>query len=114
MKEIDVSVISKEVSRLCIEANKILPDDLCSLISDASGNEKAPLAKSVMCDLCENLKAAKELDLPICQDTGMAVIFAKIGQDVHITGGSFEKAVNEGVARGYIDGKLRLSVVSDP
>lgn len=114
MREIDVSVISREVSRLCIEANKILPDDLCCLISDAANHETLPLACSVIGDLCENLEAAKQLDLPICQDTGMAVVFAKIGQDVHITGGSFEDAVNDGVAKGYVEGKLRLSVVSDP
>lgn len=114
MREIDVSLISETVKELCIKANKILPDDLAEKIKESCSCEEEILPKSIMCDLCENLKAAKELDVPICQDTGMAVIFAEVGQDVHITGGSFEDAVNKGVHDGYVDGLLRCSVVGDP
>lgn len=114
MKEVDVSLISQTVKELCIKANKVLPDDLSEKIKESCSCEDAELPKSIMCDLCENLKAAKELDVPICQDTGMAVIFAEVGQDVHIIGGSFEDAVNKGVHDGYVDGLLRCSVVGDP
>lgn len=114
MREIDVSIISQTVKEICVKANKILPRDLEEKIKESCGEEENALAKSIMCDLCENLKAAKELDVPICQDTGMAVIFAEVGQDVHIVGGSFEEAVNKGVHDGYVDGLLRCSVVGDP
>lgn len=114
MREIDASLISQGVEELVIDANKILPCDLAKRICDAQKEEKNDVAKSVLFDLTENLKAAKQLDIPICQDTGMAVIFAEVGQDVHIVGGSFEKAVNEGVSRGYTRGLLRKSVVADP
>ena len=114
MREIQAEVIKNTVAELCIKANKILPSDLCCLISKAQENEKGELAKGIMGDLLENLEAAKQLDIPICQDTGMAVVFAEVGQDVHIVGGNFEKAVNDGVAQGYTEGLLRCSVVSDP
>lgn len=114
MREIHVSEITQAVADLCIEANKILPNDLCDCISCACENEKDNLAKSILGDLSNNIDAAKELDIPICQDTGMAVIFAEIGQDVHIIGGLFEKAVHDGVSKGYIEGYLRCSVVEDP
>lgn len=114
MREIDVSLITEAVSRACISANKVLPDDLAELIKKSADTETDDVPKDIMCRLCDNLCAAKELDIPICQDTGMAVIFAKIGQDVHFVGGSFKDAVNAGVAKGYTEGYLRKSVVADP
>ncbi|MBE6784553.1 MAG: fumarate hydratase [Ruminococcaceae bacterium] len=114
MREIDVSVITEKISRMCVEANRFLPCDLAEKISQAVNDESEELPKSIMCDIRENLDCAKELGVPICQDTGMAVIFAEIGQDVHFTGGSFEDAVNEGVRKGYTEGLLRLSIVRDP
>ena len=114
MREIDVSLITEAVSRACISANKVLPDDLAELIKKSADTETDDVPKDIMCRLCDNLCAAKELDIPICQDTGMAVIFAKVGQDVHFVGGSFKDAVNAGVAKGYTEGYLRKSVVADP
>lgn len=114
MREISCSQITEAIKELCITTNKVLPDDLVECISCGYDKEEKDLSKSVMSDLLENLKCAKELNIPICQDTGMAVIFAEIGQDVHITNGSFENAVNEGVRQGYSDGYLRKSVVADP
>ncbi len=114
MREISCIDITNAVKELCISTNKILPDDLVSCISCGYEQEEKDLPKSVMSDLLDNLKCAKELDIPICQDTGMAVVFAEIGQDVHIVDGSFEDAVNEGVRQGYTDGLLRKSVVADP
>lgn len=114
MREIDVKAVEELVAELCIKANKILPDDLCERIVDCKNCEKNAIAKSVMGDIEENLYAAKELDIPICQDTGMAVIFMEIGQDVHFIGGSLRDAVNRGVHNGYTDGYLRKSVVGDP
>lgn len=114
MREIDVSVITEKISRMCVEANRFLPDSLKDKICSAINDETEALPGSIMCDIRDNLDCAKELGVPICQDTGMAVIFAEIGQDVHFTGGSFEKAVNEGVKKGYTEGLLRLSIVRDP
>lgn len=114
MRDIDVSLIEQTISRLCIKANKILPDDLRERISLCGGCECEPLPKSIMKSLEDNIEAAKELDVPICQDTGMAVVFVEIGQDVHIVGGNFEDAINRGVAKGYTEGFLRCSVVKDP
>lgn len=114
MREIESKLITEAVRELVIKANKILPDDLVECIGCCKKSETNDTAKSVLSDLEANIDAAKHLDIPICQDTGMAVVFAKIGQDVHIIGDSFEKAVNEGVSRGYTDGLLRKSVVSDP
>ena len=114
MREIESKLITEAVRELVIKANKILPDDLVECIGCCPKSETNDTAKSVLSDLEANIDAANQLDIPICQDTGMAVIFAKIGQDVHIIGDSFEKAVNEGVSRGYTDGLLRKSVVSDP
>lgn len=114
MREINVSSITNTVAELCIEANKKLPCDLEKLISDSISNEKTEPAHSVMCDLKSNIDAAAELDIPICQDCGMAVVFIEIGQDVHLVGGDLTEAVNEGVRRGYKTGYLRCSVVSDP
>ena len=104
MREIDVSVIEQAVRDMCIFANKQLPHDLEERIRYCAGCECDELPVSIMKTLTDNLEAARELDIPICQDTGMAVIFAEIGQDVHIVGGSFEAAVNKGVSRGYTEG----------
>lgn len=114
MREITALQITQAVKELCIQANKILPDDLVCKIKSGFESENDSLPKSVMGDLLNNLEYAKELDIPICQDTGMAVVFVEIGQDVHIINGSFEKAVNEGVRQGYTEGFLRKSIVSDP
>lgn len=113
MREIQGSEIAAAVERLCIEANRELPQSLEALVEEGARRETGPAAKPVMEDLCRNLRAAREMEIPICQDTGMAVVFADVGQEVHITGG-FEDAVNEGVRRGYVDGLLRCSVVGDP
>lgn len=114
IRELSVEKIASAVERLCIEANKKLPCDIARKIKDAKAGEKNPLAHSVLCDLEKNIEVAKEKDLPICQDTGMAVVFLEIGQDVHFTGGLIADAVNEGVRRGYEKGLLRKSVVADP
>lgn len=113
-REIEVSLVRDAVAKLCEEANLFLPEGMQELIRETAEKEESPLCKTVLADLCANADCAKELGVPICQDTGMAVIFLEIGQDVHFTGGELYKAVNEGVAKGYIDGKLRLSVVGDP
>ena len=114
MKEIDVARIKESVAALCIKANRQLTPDLVGAIKKATATETIPLAKSIMSDIELNLAAAEELDLPICQDTGMAVVFLEIGQEVHFVGGSLEEAVNEGVRKGYTEGLLRKSVVADP
>lgn len=114
MREINVSEVTQAVREMCIEANKRLPEDLTQCISACAGCENQELPQGIMQDLLDNLDAAKELDIPVCQDTGMAVVFAEVGQEVHFTGGDFEAAVNEGVRRGYTEGLLRCSVVGDP
>jgi len=114
MREINASLITEAVKELVIKANKILPDDLVDCIGCYKADEKNETAKSILSDLEANIDAAKALDIPVCQDTGMAVIFAEIGQEVHIVGGNFEAAVNKGVSLGYTDGLLRKSVVRDP
>ena len=114
MREIDVNKISEAVAELCVKANKLLPDDLAETIGKCRNYERNNLAKSVLGDIEANLDAAKELDIPICQDTGMAVVFLEIGQDVHFVGGSLSEAVNKGVHDGYVNGYLRCSVVGDP
>ena len=114
MREISCNEISKAVEKLCIDANKILPNDITNCIKKSIENETDSLPKAIMSDIYNNISAAKEIDVPICQDTGMAVVFAEIGQDVHIIDGSFENAINEGVSNGYVNGLLRKSVVKDP
>ena len=114
MREISTEKIKLAVKEACIKANKELPRDLEEQIKTCTKQESSEPARSVMCTLCENLDAAREMDIPICQDTGMVVVFCKIGQDVHIVDGSFEKAINEGIALGYEEGLLRKSVVGDP
>ena len=114
MRELDTSRITDAVRELCIKANKVLPCSMDRLVREGADSEQSELGKSVFHDLCANLDAAKELNVPICQDTGMAVVFLELGQDVHLTGAPLEDAVNEGVRRGYVDGLLRLSIVKDP
>ncbi|MCM1228424.1 MAG: fumarate hydratase [Clostridium sp.] len=114
MREINVSEIENAVRDLCIEANIHLPKSLEKRIYGAAEEEISPAGKSVFDDLKANIKAAESENIPICQDTGMAVIFAEVGQEVYLSGGGFEDAVNKGVSRGYTEGFLRCSVVGDP
>ena len=114
MREINVSLIIETVERLCISANEHLPEDVKCAIRECRRCEDGEIAKSVLDDIIENFEIADRECVPICQDTGMACVFLEIGQDVHITGGSLQDAVNEGVRRGYENGYLRKSVVKDP
>ena len=114
MKKIDVSKITEAVYKLCIEANVILTDDLRHALETAAAEESWSTAKGVLGDIIENYNRAEKLEMPICQDTGMACVFVELGQDVQIVGGLLSDAINEGVRRGYIDGYLRKSVVADP
>lgn len=114
MREINVSEVEKLISELCIKANRKLPCSLIEKIKVSPKKEKSPTGREVLCDLMRNIEAAESEDIAVCQDTGMAVIFLDIGQDVHFIGGSLYEAVNNGVAKGYTEGYLRCSVVSDP
>lgn len=114
MREINVSEIKNAVEKLCIQANLRMPKELEDLIKSSKDIEESTVGKNVFCDLLDNIDVAAKENIPICQDTGMAVVFAEVGQDVHIIGGSFEEAVNKGVAEGYTKGLLRKSIVSDP
>ncbi|MCM1175816.1 MAG: fumarate hydratase [Blautia sp.] len=114
MRTIDVAEITNHIKEMCIEANHFLAQDMDAAMKKATETEKSPLGKQILCQLQDNLKIAGEDMIPICQDTGMAVIFMEIGQEVHFTGGILEDAVNEGVRRGYTEGYLRKSVVNDP
>lgn len=113
MREIYSEEITETIAQMCVEANLCLPRGMRECIDGAKQSEESELCRSVLGDICANIDCAAELGVPICQDTGMAVIFAEIGQEVHING-DFEAAVNAGVAKGYINGRLRLSVVRDP
>ena len=113
MRTISAQSITDMVARLCIKANTQLPQDVQAALEKAREEEPWPLAKNTLDLLWSNLGAAKEKDLPICQDTGMACVFVELGTDVHIDG-SFEAAIHEGVHRGYTDGYLRKSIVADP
>ena len=114
MREIDVASITGAVKELCIAANHELSPDMVNALLKAKEAEESPLGKQIFEQLSENLTIAKQDMIPICQDTGMAVFFVKIGQDVHLTGGDITEAINEGVRLGYTEGYLRKSVVSDP
>lgn len=114
IREVSCAVIRDAVKSLFIDANKILPSDLALQILQCESCERKPLAKQILSDLTANQEAAKELDVPICQDTGMAVLFVDLGQEVHITDGNLTDAINHGVHDAYLDGKLRCSVVADP
>lgn len=114
IRTIRVEEITKNIKEMCIEANHFLSPDMAEAMKCAKKNEEAPLGKQILEQLQENLKIAGEDMIPICQDTGMAVVFLEIGQDVHLEGGALEDAVNEGVRQGYVEGYLRKSVVGDP
>lgn len=114
MREITFEEIAQAVEQLCIKAAVDLPCDTARLLEAAEKSESSPAGKQALADIIENFKYARTSGIPICQDTGMAVIFAEIGQEVHISGGLFNDAVNEGVRRGYEKGYLRKSIVSDP
>ena len=114
MREINVGKIEETVRELCIKANLLLPEDMEQCISCGAKAEESPVGKAVFDDIIENIRVAKEENIPICQDCGMAVVFIDIGQDVHFTGGSLREAIDRGVSRGYTEGRLRCSVVGDP
>ena len=114
IRNIDVSQITETVKEMCIQANHFLSEDMDIALKKATEKEESDLGKKVLNQLQDNLKIAAEEMIPICQDTGMAVIFMEIGQDVHFEGGNIEDAINEGVRQGYVDGYLRKSVVKDP
>ena len=114
MRTVRTEDITQAVKKMCIDANLYLADDMKKALYNACDNEENVLGKKILGQLKENLDIAGNEQIPICQDTGMAVVFVKIGQDVHIEGGSFSAAINEGVRRGYTEGYLRKSVVNDP
>ena len=114
MRDINVELITKNIKEMCIEANHFLSEDMLRVFKDAQQSEESPLGKQILKQLDDNLKIAGEDMIPICQDTGMAVVFIKVGQDVHLIGGSVTDAINEGVRQGYVEGFLRKSVVGDP
>lgn len=114
MRTVQTEEIIKNIREMCIEANHFLSSDMKKVFYKAADEEKSPLGRQILEQLKQNLDIAAEDMIPICQDTGMAVVFMKVGQDVHIEGGSLTDAINEGVRQGYIDGYLRKSVVKDP
>lgn len=114
MREIDVKDIISAVRELCIRANCVLNDDVYNAIEAAKNTEPSPIGREILCQLTDNADIAKNENVPICQDTGMAVVFVELGQEVHIVGGLLTDAINEGVRQGYRDGYLRKSVVADP
>ena len=113
IREISASLITETIARLCVEANRNLPGDVCAALHQAAQEEPFAPARDILDLLVKNEGIARETQMPICQDTGMAVVFADVGQEVHIVG-DFEAAIHEGVRRGYVDGLLRKSVVADP
>ena len=114
IRTVQLSEITKNIKEMCIEANHFLSPDMAEAVEQAPQNEKSPLGKQILGQLQENLEIAAQDMIPICQDTGMAVVFLEIGQEIHFEGGSLEEAVNEGVRQGYVEGYLRKSVVGDP
>lgn len=114
MRTVQVEKIRKAVKEMCIQANHFLSEDMKARLDQAAADEASPLGRQVLAQLQENLKIAGEDMIPICQDTGMAVVFLKVGQDVHLEGGGLTDAVNQGVRDGYVEGFLRKSVVGDP
>jgi len=114
VRNVQVDIITENIKEMCIEANYYLSEDMKKVFNQAVEDEKSMLGKQILNQLKENLDIASNDMIPICQDTGMAVIFIKIGQDIHFEGGNITNAINEGVRRGYIDGYLRKSVVKDP
>lgn len=113
VREIDAKLITETVARLCIDANRNLPEDIANALNRASQEEPFPPARDLLEILNQNQQIARDCCMPICQDTGMAIVYAEVGQDIHINGG-FEDAIHEGVRRGYVEGLLRKSVVGDP
>ena len=114
MRRINVETITQNIKEMCIEANHFLSPDMKKVFDEAAASEESPLGRQILGQLEENLCIAGEEMIPICQDTGMAVVFIKVGQYVHLIGGSLTDAINEGVRQGYVDGYLRKSVVKDP
>ena len=114
MREVSVDKITEELKDMCISVNHFLSDDMHTALIDASKKEESELGRRILDSLEENLEIAGKDMIPICQDTGMAVVFLSVGQDVHFVGGNIEEAVNEGIRRGYCEGFLRKSVVKDP
>ena len=114
MREISVDKVTEKVKAMCIKANHFLSSDMEGALLSSIEKEESPLGKKVLSQLKENLEIAGSDMIPICQDTGMAVVFMKVGMDVHFTGGSLEDAINEGIRQGYTEGFLRKSVVKDP
>ena len=114
MRSVCIDEITENIKEMCIEANHFLSEDMREVFEQSVREEKSPLGSQILGQLEENLKIAGEDMIPICQDTGMAVVFVKIGQEVHIEGGSLSEAIHEGVSRGYTEGFLRKSVVGDP
>ena len=114
MREVNVDKVTENIKEMCIEANHFLTDDMKKVFKNAVVSEESPLGKQVLNQLNENLDTAAKDMIPICQDTGMAVVFINVGQDVHFTNGNITDAINEGVRQGYVDGYLRKSVVNDP
>lgn len=114
IREVDVTLVTEALASMCIEANHYLSEDMKSALANAREKEESPLGCKVLSQLEENLQIAADDMIPICQDTGMAIVFIEVGQDVHFIGGNIEDAINEGVRKGYVDGFLRKSVVADP
>ncbi len=114
MRELNVKEITAALREMAISINHVLSPDMCELLNNSDKKEESPLGKQILGQLKENMQIAKDEMIPICQDTGMAVVFAEIGQDVHLVGGNLEDAINEGIRQGYVDGYLRKSVVADP
>lgn len=114
MKTVRIEKVTDTIREMCMEVNYQLSSDMCRVFENARSTEASPLGRQILDQLAQNLEIASKDRIPICQDTGMAVVFLEIGQDVHFEGGSLEDAVNEGVRRGYVDGYLRKSVVRDP
>ena len=114
MRSVDVSIVTRNIKEMCIQANHFLSEDMDIAMKNAVETEEAPLGKQILTQLQENLKISGEDMIPICQDTGMAVVFIEVGQEVHFEGGSLTDAINEGVRQGYVEGYLRKSVVGDP
>ncbi|HCT65617.1 MAG TPA: fumarate hydratase [Lachnospiraceae bacterium] len=114
MREIQIEEITKAVKKMCIDASYFLNSDIYEALERAKDSEPSPIGKEMLCQITKNADIAKADNMPICQDTGMAIVFVEIGQEVHISGGSLTDAINEGVRQGYTEGYLRKSVVSDP
>lgn len=114
IRAVHVDNLTKNIKEMCIEVNHVLSADMKEALDTSVKTEKSPLGRQILCQLQENLEIAGKDRIPICQDTGMAIVFLEVGQDVHFEGGSVEDAINEGVRQGYVEGYLRKSVVKDP